>query len=253
MLTLIVAIVAARYAKGQLAGLRDQLTVASGQLTVATDQLEEARRLRREQAQPYVVLSAEPNQTTPEVVEVVIRNFGTTGASGVTIACTPPLVRTDHAGGAQPVKLPEAIPFLAPGQEWRTFWDHGSERSKEIYDLPTRHDVIVTFTDSFGDVHETPSVLDWSIFVPRMFLTVKTTHHAVKQLEKIVTQLGKLTAPGRVGKVAVYDGPKFDQDRAAEEADRWRRHDELVAELLPADVDQPTEHGDERSDKEPTP
>lgn len=253
LLTLVVAIVAARYAKKQVDGLRGQLDVATDQLTVASDQLEEARTLRREQAQPYVVVSAEPNQTTPEVVEVVVKNYGTTGASQVTITCTPPLVRTDQAGGAQPVTLPDLIPFLAPGQEWRTFWDHGSERSREIYDLPTRHDVVVTFTDSFGKVHEAPSVLDWSVFMPRMFLTVKTTHHGVKELEKIETHLGKLAGASRVAKVAVYDGPKYDQDRAAAQAESWRRHEALVAELLPGQVDEPTEdQGGERSDTEPT-
>ena len=224
VVAVVVAIFAARYAKGQLAGLRDQLDVAS-------KQLEEARLLRREQAQPYVVMSAVPNQTTPEVIEVVIQNLGTTGARDVVISCTPPLVRTDQQGGAEKVALPSATPFLAPGQEWRTFWDHGVERSNDSYDLPDRHDVAITYKDSFGDSHTTPSVLDWSVFVPREWMTEKTVHHAVEQLGKISQELHSLSQPGQVRKVAVYDGPQLDQERAAARAEGKRAREEMVARL----------------------
>lgn len=247
LLTLIVAIVAARYAKGQLAGLRDQLTVASAQL-------DESRTLRREQAQPYIVMTAVPNHTTPEVIEVVIQNRGTTGARDVAISCTPELVRTDQRGGAQKVDIPSTIPFLAPGQEWRTFWDHGRERDEKRYaHLPTRHDVSITYTDSFDEVHTTPSVLDWGVFTSRQWMNEKTVHHAVGQLEKIAKDLHKLAVPQQMTKVAVYDGPQVDQERTAAYADRLRHHEELTARILPTAVDQPVEHGGEPSDAEPTP
>ncbi|MCZ2807558.1 hypothetical protein O2W18_20830 [Modestobacter sp. VKM Ac-2983] len=253
-LTLLVALIAAYYAKGQLDGLRRSLTVASGQLTVASDQLEEARTLRREQAQPYVVMSAVPNQAMPEFIEVVIQNLGTTGARDVIISCTPPLVRTDQEDRAQEVKLPGTIPFLAPGQEWRTFWDQGRERSEERYDhLPTRHDVSITYTDSFDEVHTTPSVLDWGVFTSRQWMVEKGVHQAVGHLEKISKDLHKLAVPQQMTKVAVYDGPQVDQKRADAYADRLRRHEELTARLLPTAVNQPAEQGDERSDAEPTP
>lgn len=254
LLTLVVAIVAAVYAKGQLDGLRRSLNVASGQLTVASDQLEEARTLRREQAQPYVVMSAVPNQAMPELIEVVIQNRGTTGARDVHISCTPELVRSDQNGGAQKVEIPSTIPFLAPGQEWRTFWDHGRERSQDKYNhLPSRHDVSITYTDSFEEVHTTPSVLDWSVFTSRQWMVEKGVHQAVGQLEKIAKDLHKLAVPQQMTKVAVYDGPQVDQERTAAYAERLRRHEELTARLLPTAVDQPVEQGDEPSDAEPTP
>lgn len=252
--TLIVAIVAAVYAKGQLEGLRTSLSVASGQLTVATDQLEEARKLRREQAQPYVVMSAVPNQTMPEFVEVVIQNLGTTGARDVAISCTPPLVRTDQQGGAEPVALPDSIPFLAPGQEWRTSWDYGRERSKDSYaHLPTRHEVSITYTDSLDQVHTTPSVLDWNMFTSRQWLVEKGVHQAVGQLEKMAKDLHKIAVPQQMTRVAVYDGPAEDQKRADARAEQWRRHEELSARLGLREVDQPTQQEEcEPSDADPS-
>jgi hypothetical protein len=67
--TVVVAIVAALYAKRQLTGLREQLTVAGAQL-------DEARTLRREQAQPYVVAYARPNPVHSETIDIVVRIFG---------------------------------------------------------------------------------------------------------------------------------------------------------------------------------
>ncbi|TFV52090.1 MULTISPECIES: hypothetical protein [Geodermatophilaceae] len=237
--TVVVAIVAARYAKGQVDGLRKQLDVAG-------EQLEEARTLRREQAQPYVVVSAVTNRVSPHVSEVVIQNLGTTGARDVTISCSPPLVRTDQHGGAQEVQLPETIPFMAPGQEWRTFWDVGTERARDIYDLPDRYDVTVTYRDSLDVSHTTPSVLDWGVFRHRMWTTEKTVHHATKELEAIRTALQSLAGPRRVQRVAVFDGPQLDRDAAEAEKESMRHLAELDAEVEQAQVRWQREHEGEQ-------
>jgi hypothetical protein len=237
--TVAVAIVAALYAKRQVQGLRDQLTVAG-------HQLEEARALRREQAQPYVVASAVPNRVTPQAIEIVIQNLGTTGARDVSISCSPPLVRTDQHGGAEEVPLPSTIPFLAPGQEWRTFWDNSVERAQDRYDLPDRHDLTITYTDSSDEPHTTPSVLDWAVFRGRMWMTEKTVHHATKELESIGKALKTLGRQDRVQRVAVYDGPQLEQKRADQYAKMLRRHDELVAEVEQAQVRHRREHEGEQ-------
>lgn len=254
LITLVVAIVAARYAKGQLDGLRRSLDVAAGQLTVASDQLEEARTLRREQAQPYVVMSAAPYQAMPEFLEVVIKNFGTTGARDVVISCTPPLVRTDQNGGSEEVKLPSTIPFLAPGQEWRTFWDSGRERSQDKYDhLPTRHEVAITYLDSFDEPHTTPSVLDWDLFTSREWLVEKGVHQGVGQLEKIQKDLHKIAVPQQMTKVAIYDGPEQDQKRTDALANARRLHEEMTNRLGVTQADEAAEREGESSGPEPTP
>ena len=221
----VVAVVAARYAKKQVEGVRDQLA--------------EARSLRREQAQPYVVVSAVPNRVSPHAVEIVIQNLGTTGARDVHIACSPPLVRTDQRGGAERVRLPEAIPFLAPGQEWRTFWDNDVERSRGVYGLPDRYDITATYTDSFGTTHTTSSVLDWSVFRQRMWLTEKTVHNVAKTLESIDKTLKALARADRIQRVAAYDGPELDRRRAQEHAESMRELEELEAEITRAQTAPP--------------
>ena len=55
--TLLVAVVASRHAKRQVDGARAQL--------------DEARALRREQAQPHVVLYAEPSAISPDFIDLV--------------------------------------------------------------------------------------------------------------------------------------------------------------------------------------
>ncbi len=212
---LVVAIVAARYAKKQVEGVRDQL--------------EEARTLRHEQAQPYVVVYAVPSRVNPQLGEIVIKNFGTTGASDVTISSSPALVRTDQQGGSEEVRLPAAMPFLAPGQEWRTFWDSALERKHSS--LPDRFDLTVTYTDSLGTRHTIPSVLDWGVFRQRLWVTESTVHNAAKSLDSITKLLKTLTQPDRIQRVATYDGPQLDRQDAQERAEAIRRLNDLDATI----------------------
>jgi hypothetical protein len=52
---------------------------------IASRQLREARRLRLEQAQPYVVAYAEHTPAGPFTIDIVIRNFGTTAAYDIEV------------------------------------------------------------------------------------------------------------------------------------------------------------------------
>lgn len=87
---------------------------------VAYSQLGEARQLRRGQAQPYVVASAETSPAGEWVVDLVIRNLGKTAARNIHVVVDPPAMRA--ADAAHPdVWIPAVMPVLVPGQEWRTF------------------------------------------------------------------------------------------------------------------------------------
>lgn len=172
--TLIVAIVAVRYAKTQLTDAR----------SYARLQLDEAQQLRREQAAPYVVVYARPHdEVSPALVDLVIENVGSTGARDVRIASTPPLVRTDPVGGSQPVGIPGLIPFLAPHQSWRTFWDSGPARKG--VDLPAVFTVTASYIDSFGAEHSEHFVLDLDQFLPRLYTDERTVHHLGKAVEDL--------------------------------------------------------------------
>ncbi len=91
---------------------------------------DEAQRVRREQAQPNVVLYSEPNPIVKQYIEIVVKNFGSTPAYDVRIEIDPPLKSTpNNISGVKPYEIPvPRFPFLAPGQEWRTGWDHSPTR-----------------------------------------------------------------------------------------------------------------------------
>ena len=106
--------------------------VALGAAVIGLNQLREVRRTREEQAQPNVVLYTELNHAVKQFLEIVLKNFGTTPAYDVTVSITPPLKATPNllTGSAlADVPIPD-FPILAPGQEWRTGWDHSVSRKR---------------------------------------------------------------------------------------------------------------------------
>jgi hypothetical protein len=154
-------------------------TVAGG---IAIKQLREARSLRREQAQPYVAVFMERNAADPKLMDLVVRNFGTTAATDVVLKIDPPPRRV-VVEGHEDVWLPERIPTLVPGQEWRQLWDSTPERADA--DLPDRHNVLVTFRDSLKKNHRCDYVLDWSAVRKRLVTDVLGVHDVAKSLREI--------------------------------------------------------------------
>lgn len=174
---------------------------------IAVGQLGETRRLRLEQAQPYVVVFMEPSQAGSWFVELVVRNFGATAAHDVRLNIDP-APRT-QSGSRDQVWLPAVIPVLAPGQEWRTFWDTGERVGS---DLPDRHEAVVAFTDSVGRrLPALPSILDWGVFENRATIELYGIHHAAKALRQIdKTLTGWRERPSGGLKVYVRDGDAKD-------------------------------------------
>jgi hypothetical protein len=165
-------------------------TIALTALLVARGQLREARRLRREQAQPYVAVFTDHSGADPQLLDLVVRNFGTTAATDVAIRIDPPPHRASTSSeGYGAVWIPDRIPTLVPGQEWRTLWDFTPDRAAA--ELPDSHDAVVTFRDSWGEIHSFSYVLDWSATRQRMYATVYGAHHGVKALREISETLRK--------------------------------------------------------------
>jgi len=158
--------------------------------TVAWRQLREARRLRLEQAQPYVAVFMEHSAADPKLLDLVVRNFGTTAATDVVLKIDPKPQRASASGvGHMDVWLPDRIPTLVPGQEWRQLWDFTPERVKT--DLPERHQAVVTFQDSRGEEHRFDYTLDWGATRTRMYVTTYGIHHGVKALREVAKTLSK--------------------------------------------------------------
>lgn len=153
-------LVAGRYAKQQVEKAQDQVREAQAarlaqerqaqealatQIRLANEALvaqaalnqktlehdtEQAQKIRKEQAQPNVVLYTELNPAVKQFTEIVLKNFGATPALDVKVTVTPPLKATPNLVSGDKladVPIPD-FPILAPGQEWRTGWDHSVSR-----------------------------------------------------------------------------------------------------------------------------
>ncbi|WP_368681666.1 hypothetical protein [Mycobacterium intracellulare] len=188
---------------------------AKQQVEKAQDQVDEARRTRELQAQPNVVLYSEPNPASWQILEVVVKNFGTTPAYDIKISITPqlqssPNLLTDPKIANVPV--PRRIPILVPGQSWRTVWDSALERKQherelwqklgkaeipllEYFDQKPnrRHHAVVTYTDSGRqERYQTEAELDFNMLDGTTRLDVKTIDDLTRQVEKAREELGEI-------------------------------------------------------------
>lgn len=209
--------------------------VALWQIREARAARRQARQLADEVARPYVVAFVEPDPTDPEMIDVVVRNFGQTGAEDVRIEVSPPMqsaaLGEDNAPEA--VSAPELLRFLAPGQEWRTFWDAGSSRRGS--DLPDLHDAVVRYRDSRNQVHETASVLDFESQKGRTWVARKTIHHAASSLKEIEKAVKSVRELPKGLQVWVRSGDAKDRRVTAlrENHRRTRRENEGESSLEP--------------------
>ncbi|MBT0995484.1 hypothetical protein KIN34_14450 [Cellulomonas sp. DKR-3] len=201
---------------------------------VGLSQAVEARDLRIEQAQPYVVATMEPNPSGPETIELAIRNTGNTPARNVVVQSTPPLRATGDGDAVRDVWLPDSIPYLAPRQEWRTSWDFaGARLSHPALKDEDRHDLAIQFDGIPGTPRQTTTaVLDWAAHKGRAYLERKTLHHAATALMRVSTTLEKWTDSPRGG-LAVFtrDGDAKDERRSEQHAKLQRQHQRVVERL----------------------
>jgi hypothetical protein len=229
------------------------LVAAVGALILARGQIDEARRARaltadldRARTQPYVVMFTEPSGATPVLIDLVVKNFGQSAATNVRIDLSPWPSRTKGGGqdDEEEVAMPEVIPILAPGQEWRTLWDNGLKRKKT--DLPDKHVGTVSYEglpNADGTISQlaTPTVIDWSIYKSRRWVEVRTAHDSAKSLREIERVMSKWTE-GNLGplSVIVRDGNAKDLEDAAYMDERLKESeavDAYHAQLLSDEMD----------------
>jgi len=166
--------------------------IAVTAVVIARRQLAEARRVREEQAQPYVAVFM-TSSGVDQFHDLVVRNFGATAAHDVVVTLEPPPRRS--AGPDEgfeffsEVWLPERIPTLVPGQEWRTMWDFTPARAEQ--ELPDHHAAVVSFKDSQGQSFAFHYELDWA--ATRNLASVKEyrVHDGAKALRDISATLKK--------------------------------------------------------------
>lgn len=202
------------------------VVIASVAAFVGLRQAREARQLRIEQAQAYVVAYIVQNRHMAEAVELVIQNVGVTAARDVRLTVDRPLLRTPRLGGGSglvPEELwfPELIPFLAPGQEWRTVWDLTRSRNESdaLRDDPAYVMTITYIGVESAGRQTTVATLDWSPFKGRIWMDEKTVHHVAKALVEVRNLMKGWTERRRLS-VITRDGGEQDA-RMRAERDRW--------------------------------
>lgn len=203
------------------------LVIAAVAAVFAWRQVNEARTLRREQAQPYIAAYLDLNNEVDFVfISFVIKNFGLTAAHNIQISVDPPMKRAwGKVSNPEPLPLPATITTLVPGQEWKTLFDWAPHRLQaELFDV---HTVTITYDDSRGKKMPKGTFdIDWNQYRNVRKVGVKTPHHIGKAVEEISATLKKWTQ-GNSGPLSVHvrDGDARDKKENEEFA---RGHREFL-------------------------
>ena len=246
----VVALVAALYARSQLAEARTaretasrdayelQKRAAADALALQTKASDLAHALQLEQIAPYVVIYKEQSKADLNAFDLVCKNYGQTAASDVRVEYDPPLQRTRPNAPNQPMPWPECIPTLAPGQEYRAFWDTGVEHIQS--DLPKAHKAVVSYRDAHGRSLTTNAILDWTMHRTQSMLGVKGVHELAKAAEGMLQALrsyreGNSDNAGM--KIWVRDGNVKDQ----REEQSYREQVEAIRRFESQEAQTPTE------------
>ena len=216
-------------------------------LAWANHQLKKNRQLRSEQVRPQVTMFMEPHPTDWHVIELVVRNFGQTAAHDIRLDFvnhpTVAAFEGPHGDGLPEVaelELPSELPFLAPGQEWRTVWDSAMSREELGGSIRARFDGSLTYYDgprpdakarkSSGgkrQTFETKFCLDWATLQPVQRLELMTTHDLAKRekqkLELLRTVLTYFHYASKETQPDVFRAEIDRMNTAIEQTqDRWR-------------------------------
>lgn len=171
------------------------LVVAVVAAVVAGTQLGESRRLRREQAQPYVVAGMRSSAVAPSVIEVFFRNFGRTAALDVRVTSDPPLTTLSN-GEIVPLPLFDTLPTMVPGEEWATWWDTTMDRWGSGQDLSST--VTITYRDSFRTQHSGTYVLDWNAHANREIIQTKGLNEIATAISRLSTSFDRVVTGGAI-------------------------------------------------------
>lgn len=206
------------------------LVVATLAAGIALFQLRQGKKLELDKSQPYIVMTMQES-ISPEFIDLVIRNYGQTAAFDVKTEISPKPKRTQT--GAEDVQLPEVIPVMAPGQEWRTHWDSANDRYSS--DLPDRHEATITYSGE-KDIYKKPmaskAILDWSIYKSRVRMVEYGVHDLAKAVRGIRKNQEKWTENAQ-GSLSVYIRSGDDKDEK-EHRDHQERLRELEADRAAA-------------------
>jgi hypothetical protein len=179
-------------------------------------QVRHARRLREDQARPFVIVYFELSPVWTQAVNLVVENVGSTVARDVTFSFSEPLRCAARTGDINEPKLfKEGVTTLPPGMRYSTLFDLGPERIEAK--LPVSYDVTVSYRGRGRKPETERYTLDLSLFFGLEKFTEYGIHHGAKALHEIEKTLRKWTGKSNRLKVWVKDE---DYDMWA---DAWQR------------------------------
>lgn len=189
----------------------------------STKALEHAKLIADEEARPYVVASLEHSKAATSFIDLVVRNYGKTAAFEIELVADPALVRSaPHGGLTEAVEVPRTLGVLAPGQEWRTYFDRTFTRDE--LQLPRRYSIVLRAKDARDEaIPEVTQPLDWTPLIDSGGLEVYGMHDAAKALREMRKTLDKFAEGAGNKGVRVYsrNGDEKDQ-RERQRRDEWR-------------------------------
>lgn len=168
------------------------LLVAASAALLVVGQIREARKLRLEQAQPFVMVDFERHPTVPFVIMLVVENSGATAAFDVKLRFTPELQVSNEQRAVNLLGsslMRNGIPTMAPHKRVETVFD--SLRSQIEEGLPTSYQAVVQYRDSTGRVHQDTYTLDLA-WMGLSYLDRKDIHHVAERLKEIRADLRTL-------------------------------------------------------------
>ncbi|NEA32384.1 hypothetical protein [Streptomyces sp. SID13031] len=246
-LTVIIAVVAAKYAYNQVTQARtqveearksrfDQAEQARAQEEAASKreferrQEQEKREERRQEelARPFVVVDFEPSPAWGNAFNLVFENVGKTLAKNVRFTFDPAL-KSSQSG--KPFDLADSeiikngIQAMPPGRRIEALFDLSHERFKT--DLPMKYRVRVDSEDAAGRAQEPLEyVLDLGFRYSLGRIEVKNIHHVAKSMKEIESAVKKWTAHYNGLRVWVRDEDAYTAAEAKDFQD-WKAQEEL--------------------------
>jgi hypothetical protein len=154
-------------------------------------QLELNERVRREMAEPYVVVDIQPRAGGSGILVFTVENIGPTVARNVELSVTPPLQGGERSDWDE--KLARAvgrkIPHLPPRRRLEWFFTYGP-RFFANPDLPRQYTVTVKSTGPAGSVEPLTYIIDLDV-IQGMALDRETIVAKLATIAKNTEALGK--------------------------------------------------------------
>lgn len=221
-----------------VAAIVSALTVIGAVVAViaAFKQVGAVRRAHEDQTRPHVIVDFESNPAWWMLMDLVVKNIGQTSAVDVRIAIDPRPERTDDASSsgkfADAKLLNEPIPIMAPGREYRLFFDGMVERLNT--DLPMVYTATVTYrAHGVKKPWIEKQILDLGVQHGSEQITTYGLHDAAKALREIRDVLKRAPILRGPVEAIVEDREVYRARRQAERDARMQRHRELVDQVLP--------------------